>query len=159
MTKMKQLNPHSYVSAGTTIAAGSVYDEPATPTLPNSGQKPPNNNNFQYDYATREETSLLPLILNGDVVLKDDPPELPKSRPARQSREKPFYHTLDEGKSGTTDSNASQPYGNPLYYTLEADPSHPAANEPDESGKNSQEQPVYHSLENNYEEVDNVKRQ
>jgi hypothetical protein len=142
LSKVKQ-PPKSYDKPGTTIPSGSFYDEPASgPPPPNSKQNPANNNNLQYDYATREETSLLPLILRGDVTFTDDPPELPKPRKTGQPTESPYYHTLDNDSSKNTDSNAGESDGNPLYHTLEAkksDESHP--------GKENDGNPLYHTLE------------
>ena len=92
-----------YQRPGATICAESHYESPMDgPPPENSHPNPLNNNEFQYDYATREETSLLPYILNGDIIFEDDNTsgslssrDKHESR-SEETRERPFYHTLEE---------------------------------------------------------------
>ena len=128
---------HQYESPGTAIHVGNLYEDLTySISQQNSGKTPPKNNNFQYDYATREGTSSLPLTLNGDVIFEYDTSGPQSSREKRddhtgQSDQKPFYHTLDEDATGN-DKNSSeqsklgekqQSQEMPYYHTLDEDPS------------------------------------
>lgn len=165
LIKTEQPTPNQYESPGTTIHVGSLYEDPTySISQQNSVKIPPKNNNFQYDYATREENSLLPLILNGDAIFEDDTPgsqslREERDRHAGQSHPKPFYHTLDEDTCGTDknspeqsklcdtqDSHAGLPHEKPTYHTLEEDTSL-TDNDATEPSSTHDKKPLYHTLE------------
>ena len=137
---------HQYESPGTELHVGSLYEDPTySISQQNSVKTPPKNNNFQYDYATREETSLLPLTLNGDVIFEYDTSGSQSSREKRddhagKSDQKPFYHTLDEDATGT-DKNSEQSklgekqqsHEQPFYHTLDENTSGTGRNLTDQS--------------------------
>ena len=142
LIKTQPPTANSYESPGKTIHVGSLYEDPTYSISQQDSVKiPPKNNNFQYDYATREEDSILPLILNGDVIFEDGKPGSQSLREKRdchagQPHPQPFYHTLDEDISGTDknsleqpkscdkhDSHAGLPHEKAIYHTLEEDTS------------------------------------
>ena len=168
---------HQYESPGTAIHVGNLYEDLTySISQQNSVKTPPKNNNFQYDYATREGTSLLPLTLNGDVIFEYDTSGPQSSREKRddhtgQSDQKPFYHTLDEDATGT-DKNSSeqsklgekqQSQEMPYYHTLDEDPSGTDRNLTDQSKLSEKgdshpglphEKHVYETLEENTSPMD-----
>jgi hypothetical protein len=173
--QMQHLTPNPYESPGVSIHVGNHYEYPTNnPSPQNTLQNRLINNNFQYDYATREETSLLPLTRNGDVVFEEDTSESRRPREKRdaqagQSSEKPLYQTLEEDTSGTIDTTsgsakscvrrdsglAGQSGEKQFYHTLEkdtSDVSHPRE-ELDAHAKHSREQSFYHTLENDHEDI------
>ena len=173
--QMQHLTPNPYESPGVSIHVGNHYEYPTNNPSPQNTLQNHLNNNFQYDYATREETSLLPLIRNGDVVFEEDTSESRRPREKRdaqagQSSEKPSYHTLEEDTSGTIDTTsgsakscvrrdslAGQSGEKPFYHTLQlekdtSDVSHPRE-ELDAHAKHSREQSFYHTLENDHEDI------
>ncbi|XP_028410782.1 uncharacterized protein LOC114533463 [Dendronephthya gigantea] len=173
--EMQGLTP--YDSPGITICSGNHYERPKDgPDQPISRQNGKDSKEFQYDYATREETSQLPHILNGDITLADETSGAAKPRREQNSdslqpsekREQrivktPIYQTLEED-SPENDSNKSayeEPHKNPnsrasdkpVYYTLEEDS--PAVDDiisayatPHENKDSStSSKPIYHTLE------------
>jgi hypothetical protein len=171
--QMQHLTPNPYESPGVSIHVGNHYEYPTNNPSPQNTLPNRLNNNFQYDYATREETSLLPLIQNGDVVFEEDTSESRRPREKRdaqagQSSEKSLYHTLEEDTSGTIDTTsgsaklcvrrdslAGQSGEKPFYHTLEkdtSDVSHPRE-ELDAHAKHSREQSFYHTLENDHQDT------
>ena len=162
----QQPTSHEYESPGATVPGGDQYECPTNgPTQQNSKKDRRKKPEFQYDYATREETNLLPLILNGDVIFEDDASKSARSRKKQDSHagktsKKPFYDTLEEDKSGTTDrkpgqdAKAGESEGKPIYHTLEEDTSNAfnPRKELDTHAKHSRE-PVYQTLDNDYEDV------
>ena len=82
---------------------------------------PPNNGEFHYDYATREETALMAPLKNlgpssdeGDAqkeaLNNDDQPT---------ETAKPLYHTLEEPEQNTTEHNTKDTPTVPVYNVLE----------------------------------------
>ena len=151
--KIQQPTPNPYASPGMSIPVGSDYECPDNGSPQQNSDENKLNNNFQYDYATREETSLLPL--NGDVKENSD------------AAGNPFYHTLEEDKDVAGGnlptppedplqegkvSQAGKSSKQPIYHILEDDTSHQEEKR-GAGAKQLKQQPVYHTLENNYEEI------
>ena len=162
--KIQQPTPNSYASPGMSIPVGSDYECPDNGSPQQNSDENKLNNNFQYDYATREETSLLPL--NGDVKENSRTSSLRQTRDANADSN-PVYYTLEEDKDVAGGnlptppedplqegkvSQAGKSSKQPIYHILEDDTSHQEEKR-GAGAKQLKQQPVYHTLENNYEEI------
>ena len=163
LTDMQE--PTLYDSPGTAIYASNHYERPTDdPDKPTSRQKDENGKEFQYDYATREETSILPFILNGDITSADKTSGFAKPRRKQNRDTDRCSDTVDTtGALQPSETRYRRTEKMPIYHTLEedsrgADDNTSAYAEPHENlDLPASDKPVYYTLKEDSPETDDEK--